>query len=279
MSCPVCGLSGECRHVAYLPSCAVYRCVNCSALFSDPPPSDKELSEAYNNFNAGELSRNEFDLYRLHAANMLRDLIGSGASRRFLDYGCGGGHFVAAAGDLGFQAVGIDLDNVSVKAGVSRGLDIRQAMPGSCDSLAPHEVFDVILMFHVLEHMAAPRQMVASLLNHLRPGGTVVIGVPDQNSVPSRIKRLLRWLGVKRTSYGFVQPPVHVIGFTKHSVRAIGENLGLQCLAVRNDDATDPDTFPVGRKYWSGMPIHRAIYSFGAMLGSGGHLLATFRSG
>jgi SAM-dependent methyltransferase len=206
---------------------------------------------------------------------MLSRLVGIGNGRRFLDYGCGGGHFVAAAVELGFEAVGMELDRVSVNAGRSRGLDIREVRTASGE-LPAGETFDVILIFHVLEHIAAPRQVVANLRGHLRRGGTLVIGVPDQDSFPSLLKRSLRGLGIKRSEYGFVQPPIHLIGFNKRSLQALGASLELECLRLSRENAVDPDNFPVGRSYWGNMPLHKAIYAIGALLGSGGHLMATF---
>jgi UDP-N-acetylglucosamine transferase subunit ALG13/SAM-dependent methyltransferase len=273
--CPACGNVAQHRRAVRLPACAVYRCPACTVVFSDLRPSGDELAVAYENFNAGELSRQEFELYRRHAGNMLSRLVGKGTGRRFLDYGCGGGHFVAAAHDLGFEAVGIELDRVSVSAGAARGLDIRQAKTDPAESMRG-ESFDVMLIFHVLEHTAAPRLLLERLLRHLKPGGTLIIGVPDQDSFPSRLKRLLRAFGVKRAEYGFVQPPIHLIGFNEQSLKVMGSALGLECAAVKQHNAIEPDAFPVGRNYWVGMPIQKAIYSLGALLGSGGHLVASF---
>lgn len=239
-------------------------------MFCDPMPSQATLATAYDQFNAGELSREESSLYTKHATNLLRRLFRDQSKRRFLDYGCGGAHFVSAAASLGWDAVGIEVDDASVRAGVARGLDIRK-------TLAPIERFDVILLFHVLEHVTEPSALIERLSRQLNPQGTMVLGVPDQDSFPSIVKRKLHSIGLRKHEYGFVQPPIHVTGFNRRSLRRLGERFGFKSIEVEKVDATDPNSFPVGNRYWSAMPIHRAVYSAGAMLGSGGHLRAVFR--
>jgi len=273
-----------CLHVANLGDYAVIRCLERCVLVCDPMPSKNRLVTAYSNFDAGELIRNEFDSYRAHAKNMLRGIFrkcrdspSRGVTPRFLDCGCGGRHFVAAASALGYASIGIEIDAVSVRTGIHRGLDILQALLESSDALASDESFDVILMFHVLEHMVTPRKTLDSLVKHLRLGGTIVIGVPDQDSFPSMVKQHLRRFGLKRMTYGFVQPPIHVIGFNERSLRCLAKELEFSHMEIEKNDAIDPDSFPVGRKYWAHLPIQRLVYSIGAILGSGGHLLALFQ--
>lgn len=270
MPCVVCA-NGTTQPIATLGDCSVLKCLRCTSVFCDPMPTQATLATAYDQFNAGELSREESALYTEHARNLLtRIILGCVSPGRFLDYGCGGAHFVSAAASMGWEAVGVEVDEVSVRAGIARGLDVRKTLEAG-------DRFDLILLFHVLEHVTEPSALLERLVRQLNPSGTMVIGVPDQDSFPSIVKRQMHRVGLRKHEYGFVQPPIHVTGFNRRSLQCLGDRLGFTSVYVEKVDATDPDCFPVGNRYWASMPVHRAIYSAGAMFGSGGHLRAVFK--
>lgn len=98
---------------------------------------------------------------------------------RVLEIGCGSGAFLAAARDCGVQASGSDSNPAAIAAATARGLDAHLS-----DGCLParDEPWDSIAAFQVLEHIPDPLPFLRSLVEHLRPGGKLVISVPDGHS-------------------------------------------------------------------------------------------------
>jgi SAM-dependent methyltransferase len=110
--------------------------------------------------------------------------LASGSRGRFLDVGCGSGQMVRLASQLGWDAMGLEIDPLAVKAARKRGLNIVQ---GAADQLVDYEVqFDAILCSHVLEHVHDPVKMLRELKRALRPGGMLLITLPNALSALRR---------------------------------------------------------------------------------------------
>lgn len=103
--------------------------------------------------------------------------------KTILDFGCGNGGFLKLAHGEWTQSglavrprrlVGVDLDKESVRRIQNDGIecygDIREL---------PDIKFDVIFLFHVVEHLADPGTILCALADHLSDGGIIVIETPN----------------------------------------------------------------------------------------------------
>ncbi|GAA1475933.1 hypothetical protein GCM10009623_03790 [Nocardioides aestuarii] len=93
---------------------------------------------------------------------------------RLLDIGSAHGWFVAMAAARGFDAAGIEPDAAVAGAAVT-----PTRLGYFPDDVDAGEEFDVITFNDVLEHVPAPRQVVASCRDHLAPGGILSINIPS----------------------------------------------------------------------------------------------------
>lgn len=124
--------------------------------------------------------------------------------RRLLDIGCSSGLFLSLARRKGFSCSGMDVSEEAVQAARGQyGLDVRKGSIGS--DIWHEEKFDFVTMFHVLEHMADPEGALRYARNLLRPGGGLILQVPNFSSVQARIFGR-RWYGL--------DVPRHLINFT-----------------------------------------------------------------
>jgi 2-polyprenyl-3-methyl-5-hydroxy-6-metoxy-1,4-benzoquinol methylase len=111
---------------------------------------------------------------RERAIAALRFLEGTG--RDLLDVGCGRGVVAAFMQKRGFRVRAIDVSEEAVKEARSRGVEAevidieKDTVPGS---------HDVILCLEVLEHLKAPGAALDRLVAALRPGGRMVISLPE----------------------------------------------------------------------------------------------------
>lgn len=111
-----------------------------------------------------------------------------------LDVGCGSGNFLAELKGLGWQAYGIDPSPIAVRVASGRGFtEVRQGHVESADY--PDAFFDAVTMFHVFEHVPNPRPVLEGMRRILKPGGTLIIGVPHFRSLGSFLYGR-RWAGL-----------------------------------------------------------------------------------
>jgi SAM-dependent methyltransferase len=97
---------------------------------------------------------------------------------RLLDVGAGRGRFVAAARAAGFDAAGIEPSARGVRAAREQyAVDLR-AEEIAAATVDPGSL-DAITLWHVLEHLDDPAAALADLAGWLRPGGVILIGVPN----------------------------------------------------------------------------------------------------
>jgi 2-polyprenyl-3-methyl-5-hydroxy-6-metoxy-1,4-benzoquinol methylase len=104
---------------------------------------------------------------------------GSGAV--LVDFGCGDGSFVRAAVAARFDARGIDFSESrqgqSDKNGISIVANFDEYERAGCPSPA------IVTAFEVLEHLDDPLGTLREIASRLRPGGILVLGVPDCSGI------------------------------------------------------------------------------------------------
>ena len=93
--------------------------------------------------------------------------------------GCGDGALVMTAGDYGFSALGLDARAETVNQIQNLGF---QALQHDFMTLQVEVVLDVLSMMDVLEHMPYPIKALRKAAQVLRPGGVIVISLPDLTS-------------------------------------------------------------------------------------------------
>jgi 2-polyprenyl-3-methyl-5-hydroxy-6-metoxy-1,4-benzoquinol methylase len=121
-----------------------------------------------------------YDAQRL---SLLAEFVAPGAT--LLDVGAGRGRFVAAASAAGYRASGIEPSQRGVEAARALGVELRQAAVAQAAVAAG--TLDAITLWHVLEHLEDPGGAIAQLAGWLRPGGTLLVGVPNLASLQARL--------------------------------------------------------------------------------------------
>ena len=101
---------------------------------------------------------------------------------RLLEVGCGSGAFLRnARNDIGLHGEGIDL-NVDVIAAAQReGIRVRGGTVEEFARELPGQ-YDVVCSFQVLEHVTRPGEFLNACCTLLKPGGRLLLGLPNANS-------------------------------------------------------------------------------------------------
>lgn len=94
-----------------------------------------------------------------------------------LDLGCSVGYVLEAARREGLSAAGLDTAAFAVEACRAKGYRAEQ---GTLEALPfPDASFDIVTAKHVLEHTERPLAALADMRRVLRPGGVLLVVVPD----------------------------------------------------------------------------------------------------
>lgn len=161
---------------------------------------------------------------------------------RILDIGCGFGFALGGLQILGFKNIG-GVDQSPQQAEVCRraGFQVDVTDDTIAWLNARPSSFDGILLFDVLEHVPTAIQIdfLRSIFGALRPGGKLVLTVPNANSILAS-----RW---RYNDY------THCSSFTEHSLSFVLKNAGFQELWLDNAKGIGP--FPKWalskRRHWN----------------------------
>ncbi|MEU9150279.1 class I SAM-dependent methyltransferase [Streptomyces sp. NPDC048417] len=213
------------------------RCQECGHTFQNPRLNGTGLEFYYRDFYDG-LGEQKMSgtfggrtkMYRGRAESMLPH---DATPKNWLDVGTGHGHFCEAAREVlpGTAFDGLDFtDGVELAAREGR---VERAYRGAFPELAPDLTagYDVVSMFHYLEHSTDPDSELRAAHQAVRPGGHLLIEVPDPES---RYARLLgRWW------LPWLQPQ-HLHFVPVANLRARLTELGFTVVAEQHAEAHDP---------------------------------------
>ena len=99
---------------------------------------------------------------------------------KVLDIGCGDAAFLELARNCGWEVVGVDPDPRAVVVAQARGLDVRQGGVEIFNEQA--EVFDIITLNNVVEHLHDPGAVLGACHRLLKPGGHIWLDTPNIDS-------------------------------------------------------------------------------------------------
>src|SRR5690606_17560265 len=146
-------------HVVSSEYFSICKCRNCEVLFTNPRPDEKNILKYYQSedyvSHQDKASNVTNFVYRIVRNITLRQKVNwlnknTPSKGRLLDYGCGTGHFLRAAGRNGWQTVGVEPhEEVATKASTLTETKIYN----HSSQLDAEKKFDAITLFHVLEHV------------------------------------------------------------------------------------------------------------------------------
>lgn len=249
-------------------------CEGCGLGFYHPLPDAETLAGFYPaSYYGGEgwkfrppIERLVRSLGRVSARQLVRGLA-PGAS--VLDVGCGRGVLLGPIADLGLSPHGLEVHPEAVR-GIDPRAQVRIA-PGLVEAGYPRESFDAIVLWHVLEHLPNPREVLVECRRLLRPGGRLLVAVPNFSSFQAR------WSGA---AWFHLDPPRHLFHFPAEVLVRLLERCGLSVRSTRHFSLRQN---PFGwvqsaLNRYSKMPrnaLYDALYHGGPALLSRSRLLAT----
>ena len=128
---------------------------------------------------------------------------------KLLDIGAGTGDFLLTAKEKGWITIGIEPSEKAKAIAVKKGVEFSS----STEELESH-TFDVITMWHVLEHVPNLENQIKELKRLVKPNGTIIIAVPNFKSFYAK------YYGKFWAAYDV---PIHFWHFSKTAIKLLFE--------------------------------------------------------
>jgi 2-polyprenyl-3-methyl-5-hydroxy-6-metoxy-1,4-benzoquinol methylase len=197
----------------------IQQCNDCYFLFTNPRPPVDEIGAYYQSENyishhdgGSDIMSKIYNSVRNHTIKQKIALInelkkGKGS---ILDVGCGTGSFINACKEDGWEIAATEPDH---DARSIAGSKLKRPVYGSINEPELQgERFDIISLWHVLEHIHDLNETVSWLKNHLADQGKLVIAVPNSQSYDAQQYRKF---------WAAYDVPRHLYHFTKSTMKTL----------------------------------------------------------
>jgi 2-polyprenyl-3-methyl-5-hydroxy-6-metoxy-1,4-benzoquinol methylase len=164
----------------------IVACDSCGTFRTLPEMTDRELAWFYPNEYWGQDASE--DWIRSSQAEKVKFLASSEvASGTILDVGCGAGFFLRALNSKKWNRYGVEMSDKAARA-ANLALGAGRVFAGTLiEAECADSVFDVVTFWSALEHTNEPRATLAEARRIIKPGGSVIIQVPNAASYQARM--------------------------------------------------------------------------------------------
>lgn len=204
----------------------IVSCNACGFKFTNPRPDDAVLGDYYKaeeyishtNTKKGLVNK----LYHLVRSRTLKkklDLVKSYVPRgTILDYGCGTGMFLETCKNAGWETFGMEPDDEARKIASRSNLNLFSDK-GRINTYITDKQFDVITLWHVLEHVTDMEETLSFFKRRLTKNGILIIAVPNHVSFDAKHYK---------EHWAAFDVPRHLHHFEKKTIKQLVEASGFQ---------------------------------------------------
>lgn len=170
------------------------------------------------------LSRFAFFRERAFYGLVIDDCLPRGGGENFaLDLGCGSGWLMQKLAKVGWQTEGLEWNEAA--ADRARNLSGLKVWAGDFQKVnLPKNHYDLIVLNHVFEHFAEPREVLRRVWELLTPGGKAVLFYPNPHALGSS------WY---KTFWFAWEVPRHLVLPTPRSLQRLAEQIGFRKTKIK----------------------------------------------
>ena len=231
-NCNICGSS----KYAVLEEQSPYltlRCKECGFVYVFPTPPKDTLLKNYNKeyyepwIKTQDKARQKLWEWRLKKVERLKE------KGLLLDVGCGDGTFLNKAKENGWQVRGTEISEYAVKyIKGTFGIDVNLGVLRQASF--PDDFFDVVTLWHVLEHVDDPLDSLKETHRVLKRNGVLIVAVPN---LYRRVYNMAYMLTRFKRPRVFSQydREIHIFHFSKSTLKRILEEAGFKDISIGID--------------------------------------------
>jgi 2-polyprenyl-3-methyl-5-hydroxy-6-metoxy-1,4-benzoquinol methylase len=194
-------------------------CDKCNTKITSPRPDQIEINKYYespdyiSHTNQGNNIINKlYKIIRSYTINSKIKLINNLTEKgKILDIGCGTGEFLIKCKKNKWEVIGIE---PNINARNNNSLTKENLIYKDFNDLNTKKDFNIITLWHVLEHLYDPLEIMKKLRTLLKPGGYLIIAVPNHESLDAKYYK---------ENWAAYDVPRHLYHFSKKSINSLAK--------------------------------------------------------
>lgn len=208
----------------------VHRCGHCGLIYAGKMQQNEDLVKHYSDQYFEPYLETESIHLEKRFKKRIEEIRHLHYPGTILDVGCGAGFFLELATKTGYDTQGVELSGYAAGYAQEKlGLSVFQGE--LADAPFEKESFDIITLWHILEHVHDPRQFLGQVHHLLKPNGLLAAEVPNIGS------RVARMAGV---NWELMAPKEHFYYFNPSTIRQYLEMSGFKVIRMQTFYWTTP---------------------------------------
>ncbi|MEM7170596.1 MAG: class I SAM-dependent methyltransferase [Pseudomonadota bacterium] len=221
--CPLCGAGGTESKIYKKDPFKVVCCEECAVWYLSPRLTESRIEQLYLEDSYFESSDGGYEDYSSQEESLRRTFRGllnrmhtlGMTGGRLLEVGCGYGYFLREAEPYFDSRAGCEMSSGGAERAKHHADEV---FIGGIEALRPGLQFDCVVALHVIEHIYHPKEFLLKIMDHLGPGGRLILSAPDMNGFWRKL------MGNKWPSFKF---PEHVVFYDSSSLGSLMRGVGL----------------------------------------------------
>ncbi len=211
----------------------VVKCKTCGLVFTRPQPDKELIEEHYQEDYYKEWLEKQMKRRIPMWKKRLKELLKYKKNGRLLDVGFGSGTFLRLAKENGFEVNGTEISEYACRY-VKDHYGIDTFRGDLEEARFPSDSFDVVTLWHALEHLPDPRLTLNEIHRILKKDGLLVVAVPNLNNFITRILYFLA-KGKKLKLFSINAKELHLWHFSPHSLSRLLQETGYGVMNIKLD--------------------------------------------
>lgn len=199
-------------------------CRNCGTKITSPRPIEEKIKNYYTSKNyvshtnkANNIINTLYKIVRNYTIKQKVNLINKFSSKgKILDVGCGTGEFLKACLKAGWEITGVEPNENAWKNSV---MNTDNNFYKDVLLVKNKQSYDVITLWHVLEHLYNPNEIIKKLKSLLKEEGVIIIAVPNYESYDAMYYK---------ENWAAYDVPRHLYHFSTSSIKTLTKNNNLK---------------------------------------------------
>lgn len=233
----------------------IIRCRHCGLIFTEKMQQHEDLLKHYSDEYFEPYLKTEAIHLKKRFSKRIEEIKGLVFPGRLLDIGCGAGFFLQLAAQTGYTVKGVEISPYAVDYARNKlGLPVFMGELEAAD-LTP-ESFDIVTLWHILEHVRDPKAFLGQVNRLLKVNGLLAVEVPNIGSSAAR---------VAGTNWELMAPKEHFYYFDSTTLQQYLEEAGFIVIRTQSFFWTTPAMLLQAVAAQGSGPVG-VLLSFGAFL-------------